>query len=184
MPFTEQEQQILHQVARASILQGLQQGQALQVTVADYPASLQAQRASFVTLNRQAALRGCIGTLTAHQPLVADVAYHAHAAAFSDPRFPPLREAELDDLDIHISVLSPAQPMNFSSEADLIAQIRPGIDGLIVRDLGRSGTFLPAVWESLPQVEDFWHHLKRKAGLPAEHWSDSLEVLRYSTESF
>jgi len=129
-------------------------------------------------------LRGCIGTLTAHQAVIADVAYHAHAAAFSDPRFPALRENELDDLDIHISVLSEPQIISFSSEADLLAQLRPGIDGLILRDLGRTGTFLPSVWESLPQVKDFWQQLKRKAGLPANHWSKSLEVLRYTTESF
>ncbi len=183
MSFTEQEKNILRQIALDSILHGLHSGTPLGVDSTDYSLALQHQRATFVTLHRQQVLRGCIGTLTASHPLVLDVAYHAHAAAFSDPRFSPLREAELDDLSIHISVLSEAQAMDFSSEADLLAQLHPGIDGLILQEVGHTATFLPSVWEHLPQPEDFWLHLKRKAGLSSEHWSNTLKVLRYQAES-
>jgi len=118
------------------------------------------------------------------QSLVEDVAENAWSAAFRDPRFPPLTAAELPGLGIHISVLTPPQPMHFTSEADLLRQIRPGVDGLILQDGWARGTFLPSVWESLPRVADFWTQLKHKAGLPAHHWSADLRVFRYETESF
>jgi len=174
----------LVQVAEASIRQGLLNGTSLQVNPVDCSASLQACRASFVTLQKHGDLRGCIGHLEAFQPLVVDVAENAHAAAFKDPRFPPLSENEMDNLEIHISVLTPAKPMEFSSEQDLIAQLRPGQDGLILQDGYNKGTFLPSVWESLPQPEEFIKHLKLKAGLPTTHWSENIKVLRYETESF
>ena len=147
-------------------------------------ATLQQIRATFVTLEIDGELRGCIGTLEAHQALVNDVAYNAHAAAFSDPRFFPLSEKEYPRLDIHISILTPAEPMRFSSENDLIAQLRPGVDGLILQDGNHRGTFLPSVWEQLPEAKQFFTHLKRKAGLPMDYWTDSLQVYRYTTESF
>lgn len=179
-----QDRSLLLNLARDSIRQGLESGQPLQVRVEDYPPSLQAHRAVFVTLNRRGALRGCIGHLEAIQPLVVDVAENAFAAAFRDPRFPPLAAAELDDLEIHISVLSPATPLTFSSEADLLHQMRPSIDGLILEDGPYRGTFLPSVWESLPQPLEFLRNLKMKAGLSADHWSDHVRVYRYETESF
>jgi len=179
-----QDRSLLLNLARDSIRQGLESGHPLQIRLEDYPQSLQARRAAFVTLNRRGALRGCIGHLEAIQPLVADVAENAFAAAFRDPRFPPLTANELDDLEIHISVLSPATPLTFSSEADLLHQMRPGIDGLILEDGPHRGTFLPSVWESLPQPLEFLRHLKMKAGLPADHWSDHVRVYRYETESF
>jgi AmmeMemoRadiSam system protein A len=176
--------QALLQVARDSIRHGLEHGRPLTVHAADYPEELRPLRASFVTLHRHGELRGCIGILEALRPLVEDVAYHAWAAAFEDPRFAPLAEWELEGLDIHISILSPPQPLQFESEADLLRQLRPGSDGLILHDCGRRGTFLPSVWESLPQPRDFWQHLKLKAGLPPDWWSDTLQVERYTTESF
>ena len=174
----------LLQISRDSILHGLDQRTALQVRAADFIPELQAERASFVTLNRSGLLRGCIGHLEACMPLVEDVAENAFSAAFRDPRFPPLGASEFADLEIHISVLTPAEPISFDSEADLLRKIRPGIDGLILKDGYARGTFLPSVWESLPKAEDFLRQLKRKAGLPESHWSDSLQVFRYETESF
>jgi len=112
-------------VALASIRHGLEEGGALTVNPDEYPESLRQERATFVTLNKDGDLRGCIGTLEAFQPLIRDVAEHAWAAAFQDPRFPRLQSDELDDLDIHISVLSPSEPMDFSDEADLLEQIVP-----------------------------------------------------------
>lgn len=171
-------------VARESIEHGLQLDRPLRVQPEAYPTTLRKQRASFVTLHRHQELRGCIGHLEACLPLVVDVAENAFAAAFRDPRFPPLTSRELQDLEIHISVLTPAVPMCFTSEADLLRQLRPGLDGLILEDGHHRGTFLPSVWESLPEAEHFLSHLKLKAGLRPGYWSSSLKVKRYTTESF
>jgi len=174
---------ILLETARASIQHGLDQGKTLKVTTADYPDELQAQRACFVTLQIAGELRGCIGHLQAMQPLIDDVAENAWAAAFKDPRFAPLSQAEYPRLEIHISILSPPQAMTFTSQEDLLTQIRPGIDGLILEDDYRRGTFLPSVWESLPEAADFLAHLKLKAGFPANYWSDKIRISRYTSES-
>ena len=182
--YSEEERGIMLDVALASIRHGLEEGSALKVKPKDYPDALREERGTFVTLHRGGELRGCIGTLEAHQPLISDVAEHAWAAAFQDPRFPELQPFELDDLDIHISVLSPSEPIEFSSEEDLLDKIRPGEDGLILQDMGRRGTFLPSVWEQLPDKHQFLDHLKIKAGLSPKHWSETLKVSRYTTESF
>lgn len=171
-------------LAEASIRHGLDEGGALPVRPEDHPERLREKRATFVTLNRHGQLRGCIGHLEAIQSLVEDVAENAWCAAFRDPRFPPLLPHELVGLKIHISVLTPPESLSFTDEADLLRQIRPGVDGLILKDGPARGTFLPSVWASLPAVDEFWLHLKRKAGLPADHWSPTLEVQRYTTESF
>ena len=188
MSLAEADRQTLHDIAKASILYSLEEGSSAQyekiLSLDDYSADLQQQRATFVTLNIDDQLRGCIGTLEAHQPLVIDVAHNARAAAFQDPRFGPLSKPEFDRLQIHISILGIPEPMNFSSEQDLIQQLRPGIDGLILTAAGRRGTFLPSVWESLATAEEFFSHLKLKAGLPTSYWSDDVKVERYTTESF
>ncbi len=174
----------LMDVARRSIEHGLASGQPLVVIPSEYHLDLKAVRASFVTLQKNGQLRGCIGHLEAVQPVVVDVAENAFAAAFRDPRFSPLTAAEWPDVDVHLSLLTPPERMRFSDEADLIGQIRAGEDGLILQDGPNRGTFLPSVWESLPNPVDFLIHLKRKAGLAANHWSDRVEVYRYHTESF
>ena len=178
---TDEEKQTLLDVARRSIQHGLGTGRALKVDPADYSPLLQQQAATFVTLQIQHQLRGCIGTLNAYQPLVSDVAEHAYAAAFQDPRFPALSKQEEPQLDIHISILTPAEAMSFSSEEDLLRQIQPGVDGLILEAGYHRGTFLPSVWESLPDVKSFLQHLKMKAGLPVSFWSDDVKVSRYHT---
>ena len=178
------QRQTLLAVARDSIRHGLHTGQPLRPRPHDFDPELAAPGAAFVTLERGGELRGCIGSLEAHRPLLTDVSENAFAAGFRDPRFPPLSPTEFEDLDIHISVLSPPEPVKFDSEADLLARIRPGIDGLIIEDAGRRGTFLPSVWASLPEPALFWRHLKQKAGLPPDHWSPTLRVYRYTTESF
>jgi AmmeMemoRadiSam system protein A len=177
-------QEQLLDIAEASIRHGIGYGRPLSVSLKDYPHNLGEPGASFVTLNRDGQLRGCIGSLSPHRALAEDVAENAYAAAFSDPRFPPLREEELAGLDIHISILSAAEPMCFSSESELLQQLQPGVDGLIMEEGFRRGTFLPSVWEQLPSPELFLRHLKQKAGLPSDYWSDSLRVSRYTTHSF
>lgn len=188
MSLADPDRKTLHEVARASIKYSLENGSNARyestLRLEDYSPSLRQERATFVTLNINNELRGCIGTLEAHEPLVIDVAHNARSAAFHDPRFGPLTQAELDRLQIHISILGIPEPMDFSSEQELIQQLRPGIDGLIINAAGRRGTFLPSVWESLKTPEEFFTHLKLKAGLPTTFWSDDVKVERYTTESF
>ncbi|MBE9516065.1 MAG: AmmeMemoRadiSam system protein A [Proteobacteria bacterium] len=154
----------------------------------DALAGLMQEGACFVSLHTKAAgqaqLRGCMGSLEPYRSLVDDVVDNAKAAAFRDPRFPAVEFNELDNIDIDISVLSAAEPMQFKSEVDLLSQLRSGIDGLILEEGFHRGTFLPVVWEQLPDANEFLSHLKLKAGLPAQHWSDAIRVSRYTTESF
>ena len=176
------QQKILLDIAKASIQAGMGRSGPPGIDLQPFPEALKALRASFVTLELDGRLRGCIGSLNAARPLVEDVLHNAYAAAFRDPRFPPVTAEELTRLDIHISLLTPAEPMQFASEEDLLGQIQPGVDGLILEDQGRRGTFLPSVWESLPEARQFLAHLKRKAGLPEDYWSGTVRVWRYRTE--
>ena len=172
---------LLH-VAAASIEFGLEYGKALPLDVTHYDGDLQTSGASFITVKKSNRLRGCIGSSQAYRPLIVDTAENAFSAAFKDPRFEPLQAAELDDLSLSISVLSPSSPMAFDNESDLLAQIRPGSDGLILVEGEKRGLFLPVVWESLDKTEDFLSHLKTKAGLAKDYWSDTIEVRRFITE--
>ncbi|EXJ14548.1 AmmeMemoRadiSam system protein A [Imhoffiella purpurea] len=174
----------LIETASRSIAHGLEHGSPLTVEPDDYPEPLREPRATFVTLHIARDLRGCIGVLEPRRPLVVDVAQNAFAAAFEDPRFPRLRKQEFGRLAIQISVLSPAEPIDFQSETELLNRIRPGRDGLILRAGRHRGTFLPSVWEQIPDPTEFLEHLKRKAGLPFGYWSADIEILRYTTESF
>ncbi|MFW2374236.1 MAG: AmmeMemoRadiSam system protein A [Gammaproteobacteria bacterium] len=186
MSFTElssDEKQTLLDIARQSINFGLQHHTPLPVNTEQYSQLLQQPGASFVTLHIHQQLRGCIGTLEAYQPLIKDVSDHAYAAAFHDNRFPALTEQEAQNLDIHLSILTPARAIDFHSESDLIKQLQPGIDGLILEAEYKKGTFLPSVWETLPEPKDFLNHLKIKAGLPGHYWSDDIKISRYSTIS-
>ena len=184
MQLNDQHKKSLLELARKSIQTGLESGHPVSVKKQDYESDLQVKAACFVTLTINQQLRGCIGHLEAIQSLVEDVAENAFSAAFRDPRFPPLKNNELQQCDIEISVLTPPQPMSFSSEEDLLEQIQPDIDGLILEDGFRRGTFLPSVWESLPDKQQFWEHLKLKAGLPKNHWSDTVKVSRYHSLAF
>ncbi len=136
------------------------------------------------TLTLHGRLRGCIGSLVAHQPLVVDVIKNAVKAGFQDPRFPAITKAELDACVIEIAILSRSVPMAFTSEQDLLSQLRPGEDGLILTEGNKRGTFLPKVWESLPTPEAFLTGLKQKAGLTGDYWSGTINIARYTTEKF
>ena len=183
MSLNKDNQQRLLALARASIEHGVQTGRPIQPNLDDFPAELAEQRATFVTLHINHQLRGCIGRLVAVRPLAEDIAENAFCAAFKDPRFPPLAAHELADLEIHLSILTPAEPVSFSSEQDLLAQLQPGIDGLILDEGRFHGTFLPSVWEQLPKPEQFLRNLKQKAGLPPDYWSKNIRIYRYRTEA-
>ncbi|MFK5894655.1 MAG: AmmeMemoRadiSam system protein A [Pseudomonadota bacterium] len=179
----KEQQQILLDIASQSILSGLETNQPKRILPEQYSDELQKQRATFVTLNINQQLRGCIGSLSAYQSLVEDVSANAFAAAFSDPRFPNLSVKEFPQLDYHISILSPSKPMIFNSQENLLSQLQPNIDGLILTEGSQRGTFLPSVWEQLSDKKQFLNHLKQKAGLAADYWSDSIQISRYTVES-
>jgi len=178
------ERQTLKTLAKQSIEYGLTHGSLLPIDLQTLSDTLTALRATFVTIEKNGQLRGCIGMLEAQRPLAQDIAANSYAAAFADPRFPPVSADELVELDIHLSILSPAEVIHCRSEAELLQLLRPNVDGLILDDGLHRATFLPSVWESLPKPIDFIHHLKHKAGLPIDYWSDNLQAYRYTTESF
>jgi AmmeMemoRadiSam system protein A len=140
--------------------------------------------AAFVTLTLNGQLRGCIGSLSAWRSLHEDVEANARAAAFNDPRFPPLTEAELAHVRVEISLLSVPEPMTFTDEADAVRQLRPRVDGAILTWRNRRGTFLPQVWDQLPVPTQFMANLKRKAGLEADFWAPDIQLARYTVEKF
>jgi AmmeMemoRadiSam system protein A len=140
---------------------------------------LEEERATFITLRSAGELRGCIGTLRAHRPLVEDVRHNVRAAAFEDPRFPPLKVEELEVIRIEVSLLSPLEPLEVASESELLQQLEPGRDGVLLECGFNRGTFLPQVWEQLPDPRTFLARLKRKAGLAETFWSPELKIWRY-----
>lgn len=171
-------------IARRSIQLGLRGDTTVAIEVEQLEPPLGEPLGVFVTLSRQGALRGCIGSMASSTPLARGVADAAYSAAFQDHRFRPLREEELDELVIEISVLSPLEPIAPDSRQQLLGMLRPGEDGLLLEDGRHRSTFLPKVWEQLPDPDAFLDHLLAKAGLTADHWSDSLCFRRYRTFSF
>ena len=174
-------QPLLLELAMASIRHGLGGGGPLPVAPETLPEALRERRATFATLRLRGQLRGCIGSLKATLPLAEDAVVNAHAAAFQDWRFPPVSEAEVDHLDLHLAILSPPEPLPCASEAELLAQLVPGRDGLILACGPRRATFLPAVWETLPAPRDFVDELLAKAGLFG--WPKGLKAYRYTAQS-
>jgi AmmeMemoRadiSam system protein A len=171
---------ILLSLARASISTAL--GRPLKTD--ENAPWLKEMGASFVTLTQRGQLRGCIGTLEAHRSLLADVKANAVAAALRDPRFAPLTLAELADAEIEVSVLSPMQPMQFESEEQALAQLRPGIDGVVFEYERYRSTFLPQVWKQLPLPKSFMSQLKQKAGLTPDFWAKEVRLQRYAVSKW
>ena len=176
---THYKKQLL-QIARASIEHGLQHNAPLTISLVEYDDLIKKNGASFVTLHKNNQLRGCIGQLQASRPLVMDIAMNAYAAAFQDPRFPSLSNHEYPDITLDISILSEPEILTARNEKELFEQIEPGKDGLILEKGQHRATFLPSVWEQLPDPKDFLRHLKHKAGLNESDDSD-ITYFRYHT---
>ncbi len=170
----------LLQLARAAIGERLGQASPSAVT----HELLHQPGATFVTLMQRGQLRGCIGSLEAHRPLAQDVRENALAAAFRDPRFQPLVLDEFAFTLVEVSLLTPPAPMDFRDEADFMAQLRPGEDGIVFQYGHHRSTFLPQVWESLPDPDQFMQQLKRKAGLPPNFWAAEVTVSRYTVSKW
>ena len=177
-----QRQQMLS-VAHDAILHGANLGTRIKLQADNYAAELLQPRATFVTLKIDGLLRGCIGSLAASETLIEDLAHNAYSAAFRDPRFDPVGADEIPQLYIEISILSDLVTLEFDSEQQLISQLRPNLDGLVLHDKDQSATFLPAIWEQVPRAEDFITRLKEKAGWPADYWSETLSAQHFTVTS-
>ncbi|HMN12555.1 MAG TPA: AmmeMemoRadiSam system protein A [Bellilinea sp.] len=179
------DQKILLKVARETILEAASGMKLKVLDLETFPESLRRTGCSFVTLTKRGALRGCIGALTATMPLVLDVQEHAYAAAMEDYRFPQVKSSEVDQLEIEISVLSPTQPLEYADPAELCSKLRPGVDGVVLRDGNRRSTFLPQVWEQVPDCSQFLSQLCMKMGAPADLWRKKiLQVETYTVFEF
>lgn len=174
---------MLLSTAAASIDHGLNTGAPLTVVAGDYPEPLRPLTPTFVTLECEDRLRGCVGSAEAHRPLIEDVAANAFAAAFRDGRFPPLSAAEREGLDVSVSLLSAPQPLAFTDDDDLLGQLRPGIDGLILECGRRRALFLPQVWSLLPTPHTFVAHLKRKARIEDDTDPARISAWRFRARS-
>jgi AmmeMemoRadiSam system protein A len=168
-------------IARGAIAASLGEAGPSRTTGAEW---LEEPGASFVTLSRRGELRGCVGSLIAERPLRVDVERNAVGAAFRDPRFAPLSRGEYPEIEVEVSLLSPLEPIVFESEPHAVAQLRPGVDGVLLEHGGWRGTFLPQVWEQLPESADFLAHLKAKAGLPVGFWAAELKLSRYTVRKW
>ena len=184
-PLTVEEKQTLLQIARSSI-ESVVSGKSLPLLDRSaFTQSLNAKGASFVTLTIDGNLRGCIGALEAYQPLAEDVREHAIAAALEDPRFPPVSERELNGINIEVSRLTRPVPLEYKDADDLLSKLHPHIDGIILKDGYRRATFLPQVWEKIPDRAAFLDNLCYKMGARDDLWRvKHLDVLIYQVEEF
>ena len=171
---------ILIGIARAAIAREL----GRPVEVAEHDPWLRQPGASFVTLKQGERLRGCIGTLKAHRPLGEDVKANARSAAFRDPRFPPLALDELERTRVEVSVLSPLELVTAVTEADALSQLTPGLHGVVFEYGYHQSTYLPQVWEDLPDPVEFLATLKQKAGLPPDFWDAEVKLRRYTVSKW
>ncbi|HEY6641562.1 AmmeMemoRadiSam system protein A [Povalibacter sp.] len=175
---------LLLTLSRQSIVAGLRENRRVPSPDFAHDGVLDAPRASFVTLRAKGHLRGCCGTLEPQGPLAEGVWRNAWAAAFSDPRFAPLSPDEYPDIDVHISVLSPLESLPAMTEQELLRELRPDVDGLLLQRGAAQATFLPAVWEQVSSAVEFVRQLKLKAGWTADFWAPDIVAWRYTAESF
>ena len=182
---TSEEKKLLLGVARSALESGVRGEKQPAVSLEGMPVRLGKEGASFVTLTIHGELRGCIGALEPYQPLVLDVQEHAIAAGLDDPRFPPVTPDELDQIEIEISRLTLPKKLAYTGAEDLLAKLHPQVDGVILRDGSRRATFLPQVWEKIPDKPEFLDNLCYKMGAAPDTWRRKpLEVLIYQVEEF
>lgn len=182
---TSDEKQILLQLARQALVEGVGGHKLEPLSLDDFPRALREPGATFVTLTKSGVLRGCVGALDAYQTLAEDVREHAIAAAMQDYRFPPVRPEEVPELRIEISRLTTPQPLSYDEVNDLLKKLRPGIDGVILHDGLHRATFLPQVWEKIPDPAEFLDHLCQKMGVNSELWRQRhLDIYTYQVEEF
>jgi uncharacterized protein len=182
---TLEEQTILLHLAREAIERGVRGEELPLLDPASLPASLREEGSSFITLTARGQLRGCIGSLDTYQSLAEDVREHAVAAALRDPRFPAVREDELNEIQIEVSRLTRPTPLQYTDADDLLSRLRPHVDGIILRDDSHRATFLPQVWEKISDPAEFLNNLCYKMGLEPDLWRrEHLEVLTYKVEEF
>jgi AmmeMemoRadiSam system protein A len=182
---TSEEKRTLLELARRTLELGVRGQELPRLEAASLTPHLKAEGASFVTLTVRGELRGCIGALEPYQPLANDVREHALAAALEDPRFPPVSPEELERIEIEISRLTAPKRVEYKDAGDLLDKLRPDIDGVVLRDGMRRATFLPQVWEKIPEKAAFLDNLCMKMGAPPGTWrSRHLEVLTYQVEEF
>ncbi len=153
-----------------------------EMLIREYP-YLKENGAAFVTLHKDHELRGCIGSIVAHQNLLDDIINNALSAAFKDPRFSPLNLSELSHLELEVSVLTAPESVEYSDFNDLLTKVRPHIDGLILKHSIYQGTFLPQVWEELPSAKEFLEHLSYKAGANPSIYSEHPTIYRYTVDA-
>ena len=177
--FTNEEKQQLLDLAYTAIKSRFDPRTALKPIEEPWMAPL---RATFVTLKMNGVLRGCIGSINPVRSVLEDIWHNAQAAAFQDPRFPPLSENEIEKISIELSVLTEVQALSVATETELLQVIRPGVDGLIIEDGHRKATFLPSVWEQLPDAQQFLNQLRLKAGMPDGYWTETLQCSIYQAE--
>jgi AmmeMemoRadiSam system protein A len=186
-PLSISDKKILLAIARQAIVQATQNKDVDDLDLSSFSRVLYEKGASFVTLHRKdnGQLRGCIGALDAYQSLVKDVQTHAIAAALEDYRFPPVTFHEVQNLTIEISRLTAPSKLNFTNPIDLPGMLKPGVDGVIIRDGSQQATLLPQVWKQLPDAEDFLTHLCQKMGVNHDYWKKKLlDVSIYQVEEF
>jgi AmmeMemoRadiSam system protein A len=188
-PLSEHQGKVLIKLARHTLMENL--GKQIPATESDWlnsalsDACFQYLCGTFVTLKINGRLRGCIGNLTATEPLAKGIRQNAINAAFHDPRFAPLTDQELERVEIEVSILSEPQPLKYQDGEDLLAKLRPNVDGVIIRMGPASATFLPQVWDQLPKPEEFLGHLCMKAGLSSDDWQNpQLEISTYQVQCF
>ena len=181
----EDERKMLLYIARQALEAGVRKVAIPVLELDKLPLALRENGVTFVTLTKQGALRGCVGALEPYQSLAEDVQEHAVAAALHDFRFRPVQHAELAEIEIEVSRLTSATRLDYTNPQDLLQHLRPGIDGVILRDGFKRATFLPQVWEKLPDAEQFLEHLCMKMGSPADLWRHKkLDVMVYQVEEF
>jgi AmmeMemoRadiSam system protein A len=182
---TQEEGKRLLMVARNTIKNRLENTKEPQIDLKDLPEKFQERLGTFVTVTIDGNLRGCIGHIIPREALIEGIRENAINAAFKDPRFPPLTKDEFDSIEIEISILTAPQELSYIDAEDLLRKLRPGVDGVIIKRGFHEATFLPQVWDQLPDKGEFLAHLCLKAGLSYDSWrKEKLQVSTYQVQAF